>query len=152
MVHVVVVRRDQHFVSRLERQAVIDEREPCGRIRRQRDLFRAAAEIGGDVPAHLALEVLRFRLEHPPFHDEEGILVEGLPEGVDRRAHRRRMRRDVEARQMHVVGHEAELRPDLPPVVETRHGRGARLHRGEQPARQEAGAERGTVESEEGTT
>src|SRR5207237_9484534 len=104
----------QNLVARLQREAVIDEREPGGGVGGQRDLFLAAAEVRRDVLADLALQVLGLRLEHPALHDEERILVERLPPGVDGRAHRRWVRGDVEAGQVHVVRRETELGADFP--------------------------------------
>jgi len=132
-----IVRGDQDLVARPERQAVIHEREPRRGVGRERDLLLAAAEIGGHVFSHFALEVLRLRFEHPALDDQERILVDGLPEGVDGGAHGRGMRRDVEPREMHVVRRQAELGADLCPVVQARHRRRAGLHGGEQPARQQ---------------
>jgi len=91
------------------------------------------------------------RLEHPALDDQEGVLVDGLPEGLDGGAHRRGIRGDVEPRQVQVIRRQAELRADLRPIVQARHRQRAGFDGSEQPPRQQSGAERGAVEGEEGT-
>ena len=61
------------------------------------------------------------------------------------------MRGDEEAREVEVLGREAEQTPDLGPVVERRGGWGGGLERGEEPSGNEDRAGGGSLDGEERT-
>ena len=145
----VVVGGDEDFVARLERQAVVDEGQAGGGVRRQRDLILRHAEIGGSVFAHLALHVQRLALEHPALDGQERVVVERRAEGLDGVPDRSRMRDDVKASHVDVARRKPELCPYAGPVIEARRAWSARFDRREQPARQE---QRRAVEREKTTT
>ena len=121
--HVVVVRRAEHFVARLERQPLVDEGEPLGRAVRERDFLGAAADVARGSMLHANRERVLFRIlpeerveAHAVLDRRKGLGIEHAAKALDRIAHRLRVRHDVELRKVHPVGREIELGAHRGPV------------------------------------
>ena len=122
VMHIVVVRRRENLVVRLEHEAVVDEREALRGAVGERHFLRPPA----DVIRRRTLNMLRSRLlpsspeerleSHTTLDRGERVGVKHAPVALDRRAHRARVRHDVELREMQPLRGKVELGTHRRPV------------------------------------
>ena len=142
VMHVMVVRRAENLIARLERQALVDERETLGRAVRQRDFLGLAADVCRGRLLHpdrigilLCLVPQKSIEAHAVLNCRKRLRVEHAAKAFDRLAHRLRVRHDVELREVHPVRRQVELGANRSPVGAAIHGWGGGRRTGEGRAR-----------------
>ena len=145
MVHHVVVGAGEDFVPGLQWQAVIDQGQTHGRVAGEGDLLGPPSQVGRDVLANPALDVLRFGFEEALLHGQKGVLVDDRAEALEGGPHRLGVGGDEEAREVEVVPGQPELGPDLGPVIQVGWRRCCGLHGGEQAPGEQEGAQGGAL-------
>ena len=123
VMHVMVVRRAEDLVARLECQPLVDEREALGRAVGERDFLGLAADVrrGGLLHPDRVRVLLRLVPQecveaHAVLDRRERLGVEHDAKALDRLAHRLRVRDDVELREVHPVRRQVELCANRSPV------------------------------------
>jgi hypothetical protein len=110
VVNVVILVRRQDLVSRLQREAVINQREPGRGVAGKREVAGIRAGIASQR-CRDQIVGSRVVLEHAPLDREERILVEAPAKPLDGVADRPGMGREVEQTQVDVGVIEIELLP-----------------------------------------
>ena len=140
---IVVVRGTQHLVARLQRQAVVDQRQAGGGVGGQADILGPPAQVVGDPGLRLQRQVVRVIAEHRMLDRREGIAVQRLAVAIDGRLHRARVAGEEETGEMRVGRIKRELRAHRIPVRQVGGRHLLRRCRRQRHGKQGSGAQHG---------